>query len=1139
MNCSNIQPDPTTISSRTSTDECSMNQDSRHYLDSNIIHTNSKDFFKSKLKNVNTKKIIDFCLNHFLPSLVNIITIPKNNVGKIPAIKKGSLPLYFGHSWRDYTNPYGNEVKNCNMAVLIPKGMIIVDIDNQCKEENNNGVDYFTNLLKQNTTYSSIEDYCKKEGINYTLTPSYGYHLYYKYTSSFYKQVKSTFKNCGAIDIKKEGEFIIAPYSVYQGCHPSKIYNKETKKYQGEDLTPHKCGGTNDNCLFKGKQYIPFFKPKPDTRELTNDELGRIEEYFKEVPQWIKSEFESDVQFNYLLNNGDIVTTEDDEDININKIKKSNSITKDKILDLIDCCKKMFLDKRPKWVCIVWTVKAVFKFLFPSDGEEEAREIVHKYSNTHPKYTYSETDELFNAGKVSCNPLPILYSLANKCDPEKYNSIIYPIPIKLDFTPDKIISEKRIPFNTYIDPKTEIIAIQSNMNTGKTFCIPDYINYLDSTNEDNRPTKVLVVLFRVSLADSLYGNTKWSKLGFSHYQNITEDKVFTSNKYPRLIVQFDSLHKVMGKYDLLILDEIESTTSHLANGFVKAFQPCFNRFIDYCQKVPKVIALDATLQNSTLSTLFSKRSITKVKNNYSSFSSYKAYFTHDKSYFKHQLINQLKNGKKIVVPTNGEKFAVKLSELCKNITIKDENGIEKPISIGIKTSKLGKEIETNDWSKFDLFIYSPTIVAGVSFDIEHFDMCFGYFTNKSSDAEFCIQQLVRVRSLFDKSFYIYTPYPFSSISKPIDENDLDNYISNLIHSGSDHLNLDNLTVSAYDESVKQDTFYLLFRKMLRKTHLTTLNIYGYIQHILKDHGVKCFKWYKPTCKEKKETLQKEIETINSTLESIGKRMKIEEVESICQATPIDTETFEKLIKKSSIQLTEDEQKSITRYLYTDTYGLSYDTELKAEDIKDKLKCLQGVRNFNLLKSKLDTNDLDKAIQFVEEKHSNNYNSKLNEVADELTTDEEFSESETEKNKEEDQNFKRLEVELKKKNNKIKKVYTKYNKKTTKIKIQYDKKWLRMKHCLHFIKEAGFNSFDFNYKTKLNWNNLKTYIIKHNKNIQSLFDLNDCKIEEEDDIKDKYVKKAISNYMNPKLENILGLKIEKLANSTEYKIIRIL
>jgi hypothetical protein len=1116
-----------------------MNQDSTTYQGSNTTHTNSKDFFKSKLKKVDTKKIIDFCNSHFLTSLVNILTIPKNNVGKIPAISKGSLPLYKTHSWREYTDPYGKEIKNCNMAVLIPNGMIIVDIDNQCKEENNNGVDYFTNLLKQNTIYLTIEEYCGKEGINYTSTPSNGYHLYYKYTTSFYKQIKSTFKNCGAIDIKKEGEFIIAPYSVYQGCHPSKIYNKETKKYQGEDLTPHKCGGTNDNCLFKGKQYIPHFKHKPDTREMTNDELANLEEYFKEVPIWIKDEFETEVKFNYTIIDGNISIDGDDDEINIDKIKKNKSVNKCKILDLIDCCKKMFLDKRPKWVCIVWTVKAVFKFLF--NEEDEARELVHKYSSTHHKYTYSETDELFNAGKVTSNPLPILYSLANKCDPERYNSIIYPIPIKLDYTPDKIISEKRIPFNTYTDPKTEIIAIQSNMNTGKTYCIPDYINYLDSINEEGRSTKVLVVLFRVSLADSLYGNSKWSKLNFAHYQNITEDKVFTSNKYPRLIIQFDSLHKVMGKYDLLILDEIESTTSHLANGFVKAFQPCFNRFLDYCQKVPKVIALDATLQNSTLSTLFSKRSITKIKNNYNSFASYKAHFTHDKSYFKHQLIEQLKNGKKIVVPTNGEKFAVKLSELCKNIIIKDENGIERSISIGIKTSKLGKEIQTNDWSKFDLFIYSPTIVAGVSFDLEHFDSCFGYFTNKSSDAEFCIQQLVRVRSLFDKTFYIYTPYPFSSISKPIDETDLDNYISNLIHCGSDHLNLDNLTISAYDESVKQDTFYLLFRKMLRKTHLTTLNIHGYIQHILKDHGVKCIKWNKPNSKDKKLLIQKEIETINSTLESIGKRMKIEEVESICNATPIDTETFEKLIKKSSIQLTEEEQKSITRYLYTDTYGLSYNSELKAEDIKDKLKCLQGVRNFNLLKSKLIDESLDKAIQFVEEKHSVIYNSRLNEIADELTTDEEFSEAESDRettNKKEDENFKRLEVEIKKKNNKIRKVFTKYNKKTTKVKIQYDKKWLKIKHCLHFIKEAGFSSINFNYKTKLNWENLKTYIIKHNKSIQSLFDLDNCKFEEEDNIEDKYIKKSLNKYVNSKLENTLGLKIEKLANSTEYKIFKV-
>ena len=920
---SSIQTDSTTISERTSIDKCCVNQNAPTCFDSSIIHTNSKDFFKSKLNFVDTKKIIDFCNSHFLTKLVPVLTIPKYNVGKIPLIKTGTLDVYKDHHWNNIKciSPFGREIINSNMAIIIPDGMIVVDIDNQCKEENNNGIQYFTTLLQKNTNYLTIEDYCKGERINYTSTPSSGYHLYYKYTPNFYKRLKSTFINCGAIDIKKEGEFVIAPYSVYQGCHPSKVYNKESKQYGGEDLTPHKCGGTNECCYYKGNQYIPYFNLKPDLRELTHDEISNLEDYFKEVPIWIKNEFEEDIKFNYTLQNNTIEINPEDLDMNDNtNLKKKTN--KDKVLSLIECCKDMFINKRTEWSCIVWTIKSIFIQIF--NNEEEGREIVHKYSSLDTRYTYSQTDTLFNNGKPTSNPISLLHYLANNCNPEKYDKIQNPITVEINFTPTKIISEKYIPLETYTECDTEVLAIQSNMKTGKTYCIPDYINHLDHIKSDNIPTKILIVLFRISLVDSLHKN--WKDLNFTNYKDISNEKVISSNVYPRLIIQFDSLHKVIGKYDLLILDEIESTTSHLSNGFVKLFQPCFTRFMDYCQKVPKVITMDATLQDQTLSTIFQNRSITKVKNDYKSFSDYNAKFTHDKSYFEYQLMQELKNGKKIILPSTCAQYAIRLKELCKDITVNN-----KLIKIGIKTADIGQDITTDEWSNFDLFIYSPTIVAGISFDIIHFDMCFAYFNNNSCDAEMMIQMLVRVRNLKDKVFNIYTPHSSESIKKPIYDEELNKYINTLIRTGDNHVDISNLNISAYDELVIQDTFFLLFRKMLKKKHITTLNTYGYIRKILVDHGIKCSMWKVV----KDELIQKECNTIKDLLENIGKRLNVEYIQEICNATPIDNTTFEEFINKHTIHLTHENQKSIQRYLYTDTFNIPYNANLEASEVIKK------------------------------------------------------------------------------------------------------------------------------------------------------------------------------------------------------------
>ena len=127
-----------------------------------------------------------------------------------------------------------------------------------------------------------------------------------------------------------------------------------------------------------------------------------------------------------------------------------------------------------------------------------------------------------------------------------------------------------------------------------------------------------------------------------------------------------------------------------------------------------------------------------------------------------------------------------------------------------------------------------------------------------------------------------------------------------------------------------------------------------------------------------------------------------------------------------------------------------------------------------------------------------------------------------------------ELKDEKRQKKIIKAMTTYNSKTTKDKIIFDKKWIKIKYCLEFIREAGFTSFESKQKIELNWINLRNYIVKHNKSIQSLFDLHNCNLSEEDDI-DNTLKKAINKYVNAKLESMLGLKIEKYAHSSKYKL----
>ncbi len=58
----------------------------------------------------------------------------------------------------------------------------------------------------------------------------------------------------------------------------------------------------------------------------------------------------------------------------------------------------------------------------------------------------------------------------------------------------------------------------------------------------------------------------------------------------------------------------------------------------------------------------------------------------------------------------------------------------------------------------DVLIYSPTITAGVSIEVEHYDVLFGIFTDKSCNAYNAAQMLGRVRNISTNSVHLHVQY---------------------------------------------------------------------------------------------------------------------------------------------------------------------------------------------------------------------------------------------------------------------------------------------------------------------------------------------------------------------------------------------
>lgn len=1099
-------------------------------------HINRLYSFKPQLKNrINTLDIIYFAKDHRLFNLVPVLTIPKENEGKKPFFTTGTLKRYHHHDWitdsGKLIDPFDKPIKECNMAIVIPEGMIVIDIDNTSKSDGQNGVSYFTDLVIQHTPYSTIEEYCSRERVNYTKTPSDGYHLFFQYSPEYHTEITSTFNKCKAIDVKREGEFVTAPGSIYQGCHPLHIYDKQTKKYTKEDNSPHKCGGSNKDCKYKGKIYTPYFQPVPNARL----GLPEPEPYYKYVPKWIQKECTKEKTFIQYEPFTPVVKV----DINHPKLK-----------GLLECCKPAFLADKSTWVSVVW----LFKTLLGEDG----RPLVHEYSSPYDTYNYSQTDSLFNAGQPTRYPYRLLHKLAKQYNPERYAKITSPIPIDLKYTPDNTVHTEYISSDVYLHPQ-EVVCLQSCMKTGKTHCIPEVIQKL--SKEYNREIRVLVVLFRVTLVTELVH--KWKHLGFTSYQEC-QGKIH-SCMYPRTIVQIDSLHKVFGKFDLLILDEIESTVNHITSGHIKHFDTSYKNFITYCSKVPKVFCMDATLQDITVDTLFKNRSTIKIKNTYQSYTDSNVSFTHSKAYFIKLCISELKEGKKIIVPSNSERFIVYLKELVQQ-QLPD-------LRIGIKTALLGEDIKTDDWDSYDLFLFSPTIIAGVSFDKPHFDKCYAYFTDKSCTGDLCAQQLIRSRILKDNEYTIFTPAPRKETSLSITIQECEDYISDIVSIGDDHLYTDGVEYDAYEGTVHRNEYYYLLLSSIIKQNLTKVNLYGYLKKILEMHGMKC-----TNIRESKEVI-KECEEISDLFTDCAKKVNLDKATDIMNSPVITKDDYNKLIRKPSNLITQEERNSMTLALFKDTYG---DTDLTPGLLLKRLPYMNGYRSVKPIYTKT----IDESIQYALNKHGQEYNDKLEHITlDEVKKDSQLdvdsfdipsddestfnvkseseSESETEGEvveendvkeeeaveKEEDQVHTFLQNRIQRKEDIRKKIYLGQTAESSKFKIEYSRKYKKLELALQIIKVCGFTSLNDTERRKVDWVKVEDFILEHELEIRVLWNIEkyksgrnteeeDADGEEETEKVRKVNKRTLVKYVQNKIEFVTGFTIKPTSIGSKSYILQL-
>jgi len=319
----------------------------------------------------------------------------------------------------------------------------------------------------------------------------------------------------------------------------------------------------------------------------------------------------------------------------------------------------------------------------------------------------------------------------------------------------------------FVEPGSEVprtICVKAPMKMGKTKMLREFIK----DHFSNPDCVIRILTFRRTFASHMH--QRFSDLGFTIY-DATVGKITDK----RLIIQLESLHRLeIHHTDLVVLDEseliIEQINSNLYHSFTRSFAA-----LDYLIKQSKhLICMDAYMSDRTYRVLDTMRKFYKDDmlfhvNTFKRDLGDKYIMAKNIGDWLQYLMSSINDGDNVAIMTNS-------LEECKTVEQHIRNSVNFPINIGVYSSETSKSVKNkafndvdNIWSKHNVLILTPTVSAGVSFEVEHFDKVFGFFIDTSCPVESCIQMLGRVRNVKSREYTILINYNIRNLPTNIKE----------------------------------------------------------------------------------------------------------------------------------------------------------------------------------------------------------------------------------------------------------------------------------------------------------------------------------------------------------------------------------
>lgn len=327
-----------------------------------------------------------------------------------------------------------------------------------------------------------------------------------------------------------------------------------------------------------------------------------------------------------------------------------------------------------------------------------------------------------------------------------------PIPVNEEY------HEPRMRPYVFPDGKTTLL-VEAQYGLGKTKKLFPYLAALPQA------ATVLFITNRIRLARKYASD--FQQFGVQNYENL-KGLPDTAAKLQgwRLATCYNSLRKFTApnfSYDLVILDEITSVLPDTMGRYTAYDDRLLAVFGDTIQRAARVIALDADMARISyefLAKLRGANALWVVRNSYRR--PIDRTFTTLTASFEPMVIEKLRAGLRVVVASMSKAFTDKLFEdiqraLGGNSEIRFAK-VNAEHQHGAAHNCPGFRADNLDtWQQLNCLIYSPSVGAGISFEIEHFDELFLYaWVCPETPTTFDVGQMLhRVRSLRNGNVYVY------------------------------------------------------------------------------------------------------------------------------------------------------------------------------------------------------------------------------------------------------------------------------------------------------------------------------------------------------------------------------------------------